>query len=127
MEIPVVDPAEFMPKVASRAKVSPKVEADALEILSKARKAGITAGVYPLALTASALYLASILDAQNMTQASVADAAGVTEVTVRNQCKSLRKVLKVLPGRTPRKKRPGWSELEASRSTGAEVPVRPFA
>ncbi len=124
MEIPVVDPAEFMPKVASRAKESPKVEADALEILSKAREAGITAGVYPLALTASAIYLASILDAQNMTQASAAEAAGVTEVTVRNQCKSLRKVLKVQPGRTQRKRRPSRSELEATRSTGAEVPVR---
>jgi transcription initiation factor TFIIB len=118
---------EYLARVASRAKVSPKAEADAIEILSKAHTAGIGAGKDPIGLAASAIYPASILDGQNMTQARAAEAAGVTEVTVRNQCKSLRKVLKVQPGRTPRKRKPGWSELEASRPAGAEVPVRPLA
>ncbi len=127
MKIHVAGPAEFLARVASRAKVSPKVEADAMEMLSRAEKAEITAGKDPIGFAASALYLASILEGQNMTQAGVAEAAGVTEVTVRNQCKSLRKVLKVQPGRTPRKRKPSWSELEANRSTGAEVPVSSLA
>ena len=48
LKIPVADPAECLAEVASRAKADPKVEADALEILSKAAKAGITAGLGPL-------------------------------------------------------------------------------
>ncbi len=127
LKVPVADPAEYLARVASRAKVSPKVEACAIEILSRAEKAGIAAGKDPLGLAASAIYLASLLEGQNMTQARAAEAAGVTEVTVRNQCKSIRKVLEVQPGRTPRKRRPSWSELEASRSTGAEVPVGSLA
>ena len=69
------------------------------------------------ALAASAIYLASLLDGLNMTQARAAEAAGVTEVTVRNQSKRIRKILKVQPGRTPRRRRPSWHEPEASQST----------
>ncbi|MGA2199494.1 MAG: hypothetical protein ABSG45_06110 [Nitrososphaerales archaeon] len=110
-------------RVASRAKVDPKVEADAFEILSKAAKAGITDGVFPQGLAASALYLASLLDGQWMTQGGAAEAAGVREATVRKQSKRLRKIVEVRPGRTLRKHRPSWYQLEASRSSRVEVPV----
>jgi transcription initiation factor TFIIB len=127
LKVPIADPMEYLARVAARAKVSQKAEEGATEILSNAQKAGISAGKDPIGLAASAIYLASLLDGLNMTQARAAEAAGVTEVTVRNQCKSLRKVLKVQPGRTPRRRRPGWHEPEANRPTGAEVPVRTLA
>ena len=76
LKISIADPAECLARVAQRAKVGPKVEADAREILSEAEKAGITAGLYPTGLAASALYLASLLDGQWMTQSSAAEAAG---------------------------------------------------
>ena len=110
LKIPVADPAEHLTRVASRLKVGETVEANALEMLSGAQKAGISAGKDPIGLAASAVYLASLLDGLNMTQARAADAAGVTEVTVRNQSKRLRKVLKVQPERTPRM-RPSWHEM----------------
>jgi transcription initiation factor TFIIB len=53
LKVPVADPAECLAKVASRARVSPKVEADAREILSKAERAGITDGLCPQGLAAS--------------------------------------------------------------------------
>ena len=127
LKIPVADPAECLAKVASRARVSPKVEADAREILSRAEKAGITAGVNLVGLAASALYLASLLDGQPLTQSSAAEAAGVREATVRHQCKRLKKIVAVQPGRSPRKRRPNWSELEPSRSSRTEVPARSLA
>ncbi|MGA2200297.1 MAG: hypothetical protein ABSG45_10200 [Nitrososphaerales archaeon] len=123
LKIPIADPAECLARVASRAKADPKVEADAFEILSKAAKAGITAGLYPTGLAASALYLASLLDGRWMTQSGAAEAAGVREATVRKQSKRLRKIVEVRLGRTPANRRPGWYELKASRSTGVEVPV----
>jgi transcription initiation factor TFIIB len=127
LKIPIADPAEYLVTVASRLKVSPKAEAGAIEILSRAKKAGISAGKDPIGLAASAIYLASLLDGLNMTQARAAEAAGVTEVTVRNQSKRLRKILTVQPGRTLRRRRPSWHEPEANRPTGAEVPVRTLA
>jgi transcription initiation factor TFIIB len=127
LKIPVPDPAEYLTRLASRLNVGQEVEANALEMLSGAQKAGISAGKDPIGLAASAVYLASLLDGLNMTQARAADAAGVTEVTVRNQSKRLRKVLKVQPGRTPRRRRLSWHELETGRPTGAEVPVRTLA
>jgi transcription initiation factor TFIIB len=46
-----------------------------------------------MGLAASALYLASIDLEENRTQKDIADAAGVTEVTIRNRCKDLRMIL----------------------------------
>ena len=39
------------------------------------------------------LYLASLNTGENITQANIADAAGVTEVTIRNRVKDLKKQL----------------------------------
>ena len=89
LEIPIANPTECLARVASRAKVDPKVEADAFEILSKAAKAGITDGVFPQGLAASALYIASALEGQRMTQKGAADAAGVRESTLRKEYKRL--------------------------------------
>jgi transcription initiation factor TFIIB len=93
LRIPVADPAECLARVASRAKVSSRVEADALEILSEAGKAGVTAGLYPTGLAASALYVASILDGERISQSRAAEAAGVRDATVRKQYKRIRSVL----------------------------------
>jgi len=124
LKIPLANPAEYVERVASRANASPKVEAETRAMISRAAKAGITDGVNPLALAASALYLASILEGESLTQGSAAQAAGVTEATVRKQCKRLRKVLGVQLGRTPRKNSLRLSEIEASQSAGLEMTVR---
>ena len=124
LKIPVADPAECLANVASRAKTSPKVEADAREILSAAEKAGITAGVFPQGLAAAALYLASLLDGEALTQIEAAEAAGVREATVRKQCKRLRKVLGTRIEIPRRKRRLGSSGLEANRSIRVEVLAR---
>jgi transcription initiation factor TFIIB len=123
LKIPVADPAECLASVASRAKVGPKVEKDAREILSEAERAGITDGVYPQGLAASALYLAALLNGCYLTQTGAAEAAGVREVTVRNQFKRLRKLVKARLKGTTRKKSPRRLELEADRSVRVEVPA----
>jgi transcription initiation factor TFIIB len=123
LKIPVADPAECLASVASRAKVGPKVERDAREILSEAERAGITDGVHPQGLAASALYLAALLNGHYLTQVGAAEAAGVKEVTVRNQSKRLRKLVEARLKGTTRKKSPRRFELEADRSVRVEVPA----
>ena len=95
MSIPVANPAEYVATLASRAKLNAGVQARALEVLHRAEEAGVTAGMDPMGLTASALYMAAALEGQKLTQRSAAEAAGVTEVTIRNELKRLSPVLEV--------------------------------
>ncbi len=44
-------------------------------------------------MAASTLYLASIKTGNHITQKSIAEASGITEVTIRNRCKTLKTVL----------------------------------
>ena len=64
-----------------------------MKILKKAEKQNALAGKHPMGLAASALYLASVDLDENRTQKDIADAAGITEVTIRNRCKGLRTIL----------------------------------
>ena len=90
IQMPVVDPMKCMSKIASRANVSGKTQRRAREILLRAEQARISAGKDPMGISASALYVACILEGENMTQRDIADAAGVTEVTIRNRYKGLK-------------------------------------
>jgi transcription initiation factor TFIIB len=95
LSIPLSDPLEYMSKLAWRAGARPDVEADAREIMARAARAGITAGARPMVLAASALYLASLLDGQGLTQSGVATAARVGEAAIRRHYKILKKIIDV--------------------------------
>jgi len=51
------------------------------------------AGKDPMGIAAAALYLASISAGGSKTQKEISIASGVTEVTIRNRCAGLRKLL----------------------------------
>ncbi len=93
IKMPVVDPAKCISKIASRAGIREKTQRRALEILMKAEQMRISAGKAPMGLAASALYVACLLESENKTQRDVAEASGVTEVTIRNRSKGLRVAL----------------------------------
>ena len=65
------------------------------EIMSHVMKEEISAGKDPMGLAASVLYLSSIKTGEAVTQISIAEAAGVTEVTVRNRFKDLKSKLRL--------------------------------
>jgi transcription initiation factor TFIIB len=93
LKMPVVDSVSCIAKIASNADLSEKTKRHAMKILKKAEKQNALAGKHPMGLAASALYLASATLEENITQKDIADAAGITEVTIRNRCKSLRTIL----------------------------------
>lgn len=93
IRMPVPDPARSVSKIASRVEAGEKTRRRALEILAEARKVGVAAGKDPVGLAASALYVASTLSGEGKTQRDIAQAAGVTEVTIRNRYKNLRAAL----------------------------------
>lgn len=93
LRMPVTDPARCVSAIASRARMTEKTQRRAREILLMAREARISAGKDPMGLAASALYVACSLEGEEKTQKDVAEAAGVTEVTIRNRYKGLRQAL----------------------------------
>ncbi len=93
LKIPIVDPADYAQRIASMLNLSGATVKTAIEIINKAREAGITAGKDPAGIAAAAVYIAALLNDERRTQKEVAAAAGVTEVTVRNRYKELIELL----------------------------------
>ena len=70
-----------------------KTKRKAIELLNKAKKIGMVAGKDPMGIAAAALYLSCISTGGSKTQKEISIASGVTEVTIRNRCAGLRKLM----------------------------------
>jgi len=90
LRMPVVDPIKCIARIASKAGLSEKTKREATKILKTAEEIKISAGKDPMGLAAAALYVACVTNGENKTQRDVAEAAGVTEVTIRNRYKGLK-------------------------------------
>ncbi len=93
LKMPVVDPVKGVSRIASIAGLSEKSKRKAIVILNEAKKEGIVAGKDPMGIAAAALYLACISIGESKSQKDISIASGVTEVTIRNRCAGLRKML----------------------------------
>ncbi len=91
--MPVVDPIKCISRIASKAELSERTKRHATKILKLAEQHKISAGKDPMGLAAAALYVACTECGENKTQRDVAEAAGVTEVTIRNRYKGLKTAL----------------------------------
>jgi transcription initiation factor TFIIB len=92
-KIPMVDPIKCIVRVANKANLSEKTKRQAMNIMHSVTRSGISAGKDPMGLAASVLYLSCMNTGESRTQTDIADAAGVTEVTVRNRYKNLKRQL----------------------------------
>lgn len=88
-------PEPFVAQIVSRLNLPIEVQAKAKEILENASKIGIMSGREPQGLAAAAVYIASILTNNKRTQHEIAEAARVTEVTIRNRYKELMSALDI--------------------------------
>ena len=91
--MPISNPLTFISKIAEKNNVSGKTQGTAIAILRDARQKRFSAGKDPMGMAAAALYIACLQNNEKVTQKDIAEAAGVTEVTVRNRYKLLRKQL----------------------------------
>ena len=89
LKVPIVDPMKYIAKVANKANLSEKTKRQAAEIMNTITKREISAGKNPMGIAASVLYMSSLKTGENITQGHLSDAAGVTEVTLRNRYKDL--------------------------------------
>jgi transcription initiation factor TFIIB len=95
IKVPLIDPRRYIAKVANNLNFDEKIKRKALELMEQAQKKHVIVGKDPISVAASVLYLVNLLEKKPRTQAEIAKAAGVTEVTVRNRSKELRKKLDV--------------------------------
>jgi transcription initiation factor TFIIB len=93
MTIPIASPIDFIPRFGAELHLSGNVQRRAINILTKAKDFGLTAGKDPTGLAAASIYVAAIQEKERRTQREIAEIAHVTEVTVRNRYKELIKEL----------------------------------
>jgi transcription initiation factor TFIIB len=89
LKIPLVDPIKCISRIANNAKISEKTRRQAIDIMHDIIESSISAGKDPMVLAAAVLYLSCLKTDENKIQRYIADAAGVTEVTVRNRYKNI--------------------------------------
>lgn len=80
---------DYVPRFGSLLGLSEKVQVRAVDVLDDASKFDVTSGKGPIGVAAAALYIAAVLEGEKKTQREVADAIGVTEVTIRNRYKEI--------------------------------------
>jgi transcription initiation factor TFIIB len=93
VRIPVINPIKCVGRVASRLSISEKTKHHALSMMEEVVNKKITAGKEPMGLAATVLYASSIKTDEKIPQKDIAAASGVTEVTIRNRFKDLKKLL----------------------------------
>ena len=93
MTMPIADPMTYVSKIAERTGISGQTQGLAIKIIRDAKAKRAASGKDPMGLAAAALYIACLLKNEKKTQKDIAEAAGVTEVTVRNRYKSLKRQL----------------------------------
>jgi transcription initiation factor TFIIB len=91
IKVPMIDPMKCVVKVANKAKLSEKTKRQAMNIMNDIIKSGASAGKDPMGLAGSVIYMSSLNTGETITQMDIADAAGVTEVTIRNRYKDIKK------------------------------------
>ena len=93
ISVPIADPTIYLTKIAERCNVSGHTQTVALKLVNEAKQKHVSAGKDPKGLAAAALYTACCQSGEKKTQKDIACAAGVTEVTVRNRYKTLKRQL----------------------------------
>ena len=85
LEIQPADPEQYVPRFASDLGLSDEAERRARQLLQTAKEQEVHSGKSPVGLAAAAVYAASLLTNEKVTQSEVSDVANISEVTIRNR------------------------------------------
>ncbi|POG54497.1 transcription initiation factor IIB 2 [Haloferax marisrubri] len=85
LEIKPADPEQYVPRFASDLGLSDESERRARQLLKNAKEQGVHSGKSPVGLAAAAVYAASLLTNEKVTQNEVSEVANISEVTIRNR------------------------------------------
>ena len=85
--------ADYLPYLTRKNKVNDATMTLASEILERIKDRLLIKGANPIGIAASALYIADRMTDNRFTQKELAGEAGVTEVTIRANCKMIHSLL----------------------------------
>jgi transcription initiation factor TFIIB len=89
LEIEPESPTQYLPQFASSLEVSDETERRSRELLEVATNNAVHSGKSPAGLAAAALYAASYLTNERLTQETVSDVSHVSKVTIRDRYQEL--------------------------------------
>jgi transcription initiation factor TFIIB len=95
IQIPVASPENYISRLCGQLYLNGKTQKIVKELLKDANDKGLITGRSPLAIVGAIIYIASIITHEKRTQAEIASAANVTEVTIRNRYKELKDILEI--------------------------------
>ncbi|MGC1929269.1 MAG: TFIIB-type zinc ribbon-containing protein [Candidatus Nitrosopolaris sp.] len=95
IKIPTLYPMKCIVKVANKAVLNEKTKRHAIDVMSNVTKKEISAGKNPMGLAATVLYISCIKTGEHRTQKDISQAAGITDVTLRNGFKDIRDKLQL--------------------------------
>jgi transcription initiation factor TFIIB len=98
LEIQPADPESYVPRFTSDLGLSEEVERRARQLLDNAKEQGVHSGKSPVGLAAAAVYAASLLTNEKVTQSEVSEVANISEVTIRNRYHELLEAEENAPG-----------------------------
>jgi transcription initiation factor TFIIB len=90
-KVPIFDPMKCIARVANNANLSEKTKHQALHIMNEVADKEISVGKNPMGLAATVLYASCLKTGENKAKKDIAEAASVTEVTLRTRFKDLKK------------------------------------
>lgn len=95
VRLPLVSPVDFVPRFSEALKVSDDVVNRCYELLEDCEVVGLCNGPSPTSLCGVCLYIACNECGERRTQRDVGEVVGVTDVTIRNNLKNVRKLLEL--------------------------------
>jgi transcription initiation factor TFIIB len=103
IKVPLADHTKCINKIANKANLSEKTKRQAIRLMDVIKRKDdgddallYSAGKNPMGFAGTILYLSCLKTGENRTQVDIAEAAGVTEVTLRNRSKDLKTKLEEL-------------------------------
>jgi transcription initiation factor TFIIB len=93
LKLPIVDNTKCIARVANRVSVSERTKYRAISLMNDVVRSGLSAGKDPMVLAATVVYASCIGTPEQRSQIDVANAADVTDVTIRNRFKDLKNQL----------------------------------
>ena len=100
IKVPLADQTKCIAKVANKANLSEKTKRLAIRMMDEIKRKDngddvllYPAGKNPMSLAATIIYMSCLKTGENKTQVDIAEAAGITEVTIRNRVRDLKSKL----------------------------------
>jgi transcription initiation factor TFIIB len=95
-KIPQVNCFQCIDKIANKIELNERTIRHARELMKKVLEQEFSAGKDPMGFAGAVLYVSLQLDGKTIRQIDIAEAAGVTEVTIRNRAKDLKSQLHLI-------------------------------